>query len=94
MTMNSTSRSRQADTGKKITGRLDELLEKWKEVLVLTTEKDAVKFRELEPDPLLADRLYAIRIKVHFLNDDQEEFNQKISSYVASNKRSSFLYKK
>jgi tetraacyldisaccharide 4'-kinase len=62
------------------------------EILVLTTEKDAVRLQEQEPDPELRDALYAVPIRVHFLNNDKKDFDRKILSYVNSNKRSSILY--
>ena len=63
------------------------------EILILTTEKDAVKLRELElPEPIRST-MHAVRIRVQFLNNDQEEFDKHINSYVTSNKRGSLLYK-
>lgn len=62
------------------------------EILILTTEKDAVKLRELElPEPIKM-AMYAVPVRVQFLNDDQEEFDKQINSYVTSNKRGSLLY--
>ncbi len=63
-----------------------------KEVLVLTTEKDAMRFREHMPEKPVRDLFHAVRIHVHFLNDNKDEFDQQIKSYVSSNKRSSILY--
>lgn len=68
------------------------LKEERKEVLVLTTEKDAMRFREHMPEQSVRDYFYAVRIHVHFLNNDKDEFDQQIKSYVSSNKRSSILY--
>ena len=64
------------------------------EILVLTTEKDAMRLREHKPEQDLRDALYAIPIHVHFLNDDKDEFDRQILSYVNSNKRSSILYQR
>lgn len=69
-----------------------ELKSNWKEVLVLTTEKDAVKFRELTPETDLREDMHAVRINIHFLNDDRENFDNQIFNYVTSNKRSSILH--
>ena len=70
-----------------------ELRENNAPVLVLTTEKDAMRLREHSPDQDLKEALYAIRIHVHFLQEDKEEFDRQIRDYVNSNKRSSILYK-
>ncbi|MGQ1787909.1 MULTISPECIES: tetraacyldisaccharide 4'-kinase [unclassified Saccharicrinis] len=56
--------------------------------LVLTTEKDAVRFRQVLPETsLLAKYLYFIPIKIKILNNKQEEFKDKIITYVKQNKR-------
>ena len=68
------------------------LKEKGKEVLILTTEKDAMRLRDHEPDPSVRNALHAVRIHVNFLNDDKDEFDLQIKNYVNSNKRSSILY--
>jgi tetraacyldisaccharide 4'-kinase len=62
------------------------------EVLILTTEKDAVKLRELDVTESIRSAMYAIRIHVKFLNGDQENFEKQINNYVTSNKRSSILH--
>ena len=62
------------------------------EVLVLTTEKDAMRLRGQEPGQELKEAFHAVRIHVHFLNDDKEEFDRQILDYVHSNKRSSVLH--
>jgi len=76
-----------------ISQRFNELRENNTPVLVLTTEKDAMRLREYSPDQDLKAALYAIRIHVHFLQEDKEEFDRQIRDYVNSNKRSSILYK-
>ena len=76
----------------RINMRFAELVQHWKEVLVLTTEKDAVKLRDLDPDPAVRKAMHAVRIRVHFLNDDKDNFDQQIKRYVTSNKRSSILH--
>lgn len=63
-----------------------------KEVLVLTTEKDAARLKQFSPPEAFRDACHAVRIHIHFLNDDQLEFNKQIINYVVSNKRSSILY--
>jgi len=76
----------------KISRTYRELKEQHREVLVLTTEKDAMRLRDQDPEINLRDALYAVRIHVHFLNDDKNEFDRQILNYVSSNKRSSILY--
>ena len=42
----------------------------------------------------IKNRMFYIPIETEFLNDDTENFNKQIQSYVASNKRDSILHKK
>ena len=63
-------------------------------VLILTTEKDAMRFHAVMVPDHLKKVLYQVRIKVRFLNDDTENFNKQIIRYVTSNKRNSILHKK
>jgi len=69
-----------------------ELKTQWQEVLVLTTEKDAMRLRILQPHEELRQDMHAVRIHIDFLNEDSKNFNQIITSYVISNKRSNILY--
>jgi len=62
------------------------------EVLILTTEKDAVKLRELDFPAYIRSLIYAVPIEVHFLNGDGENFDKQIQNYVTSNKRGSILH--
>jgi tetraacyldisaccharide 4'-kinase len=62
------------------------------EILVLTTEKDAMRLRDHHPEAELRDALHAVRIDVHFLNDYKVEFDRQILNYVNSNKRSGILH--
>lgn len=77
---------------RQISERFYELGNNGNEVLVLTTEKDAMRLSAHSPDQALKDAMHAIRIHVHFLNEDKEDFDKQIRSYVNSNKRSSILY--
>lgn len=63
------------------------------ELLVLTTEKDAMRLQELDMNSQLKEILYYVPIHVKFLNEDEDEFNQIILNYVRSNKRNSILHK-
>ncbi len=55
---------------------------------LITTEKDAVRLREFTnfAEPFRA-AFYYIPVGIHFLNDDQEEFDNLIIDYVRKNKR-------
>jgi tetraacyldisaccharide 4'-kinase len=75
-----------------ILDRYRELKKDHNEILVLTTEKDATRLLDHEPEPALRNSLYSVRIHVHFLNNDKDEFDRQILNYVNSNKRSSILY--
>ncbi len=55
---------------------------------VFTTEKDAVRLRELQDfDESLRSVMYFIPVEIRFLNDKEEEFNNLIIDYVGKNKR-------
>lgn len=70
-----------------------ELVNAHSEVLILTTEKDAVKLCELDFPENVHALMYAVPIRVEFLNGDKENFDKQIFSYVNSNKRGSNLHK-
>ena len=76
----------------KISASYHRLKANCKEVLVLTTDKDAVRLQEHEPDPELRDAVFSVPIEVYFLNNDKEEFDRQILNYVNSNKRSRILH--
>jgi tetraacyldisaccharide 4'-kinase len=61
---------------------------------IFTTEKDAVRLRELKniSDPLRS-ALYFIPVTVCFSNGDKEEFDKTIVEYVRKNKRNNRLSK-
>ena len=63
--------------------------------IIITTEKDAVRLRETEG--LCEDvkqHIYALPIKVSFMLGQEENFNEKIISYVRKNSRNSILVKR
>jgi tetraacyldisaccharide 4'-kinase len=62
------------------------------QVLILTTEKDAARLRELPMDEEIKEAFRAVRIHIHFLNEDKDNFDLQIKNYVRNNKRSSILY--
>jgi len=76
----------------RITQHCTDLAKAHGEVLILTTEKDAVKLRELDIPESVRGILYAVPIEVAFLNGDGENFDKQIHNYVTSNKRSSVLH--
>ncbi len=76
----------------KIASTYEKLKKIHQEVLVLTTEKDAMRLGDHSCEPDIRDAMHAVRIYVHFLNDDKDEFDRQILTYVNSNKRSSILY--
>lgn len=58
--------------------------------IILTTEKDAVRLREIVPANVKSS-FYYIPVTIQFLNDDSEEFNNLITDYVRKNKRNNRL---
>jgi tetraacyldisaccharide 4'-kinase len=65
----------------------------WEELLstekiLITTEKDAVRLREITNiDDSLKRYFYYIPVEISFLNDDKHEFDNMIFEYVRKNKR-------
>ncbi|MEE4196536.1 MAG: tetraacyldisaccharide 4'-kinase [Bacteroidales bacterium] len=61
--------------------------------IMITSEKDAMRFHKFTN---IADNLkksfFYIPIKVRFLNNKTDNFNQQIIDYVRNNKKHSFLY--
>jgi len=63
--------------------------------IIITTEKDAMRFQSLEGiNDILKKNMYYIPVGIEFLDDEEENFNNQIISYVRKNKRDSILYKK
>ena len=61
--------------------------------MVITTEKDAVKIRNLHiSNKEFRKNLYYLPVKVEFL-DDRKKFENDIRNYVKKNKRIGKLYK-
>lgn len=60
---------------------------------IVTTEKDAIRFRELSDFPEeLKKHMYYIPIRVKFLNNRTSDFNRQILEHVRKDKKHSFLY--
>ena len=63
--------------------------------IVLTTKKDALRFKELRnPFDKLKSILFYIPVRVNFLSGDDKQFNKRIIDYVGENKRNRELYKR
>ena len=78
----------------RIAGAYKELKRNNREVLILTTRKDAVKLQRCSPDNSLKRAIYSIQIHVQFLNNDKPNFDQQIRNYASSNKRNSILHQR
>ncbi|MBN2698720.1 MAG: tetraacyldisaccharide 4'-kinase [Bacteroidales bacterium] len=63
------------------------------DAFILTTEKDAMRFQNLALPDRIRQSMVMVRIQVVFLNNDAEQFNKQIISYVRSHKRDSRLHK-
>ena len=63
--------------------------------IIITTEKDAVRLRETDGlYEIVKKNMYELPIKVNFMLDQEENFNEKIISYVRKNSRNSILAKR
>ena len=63
--------------------------------MIITTEKDQARLMGIETlSDDVKDNIYALPIKVSFMLDKEETFNQKIISYVRKNSRNSILVKR
>ena len=63
--------------------------------IIITTEKDAVRLRDSEGlNESVKKSMYELPIKVSFMLDQQNNFNEKIISYVRKNSRNSILAKR
>ncbi len=75
----------------RIAARFDSLTSVKK--IIITTEKDMVRFRGLESVPEnIRKHMYYIPIKISFLNNAGKEFDRKILNYVKENKSNFNLY--
>ena len=64
------------------------------EKIIVTTEKDATRLEQLEGlSEEVKQNLYILPIKVKFMINQEEEFNDKIIDYVRKNSRNSILVK-
>jgi tetraacyldisaccharide 4'-kinase len=62
--------------------------------IIVTTEKDATRLLAVDGLSIQAKKsIFALPIRVHFMLDQEETFNQTIISYVRKNSRNSILVK-
>ncbi len=63
--------------------------------IIITTEKDATRLATVEGmSEETRQNIYALPIRIRFMLDGEEEFNNKIISYVRKNSRNSILAKR
>jgi len=75
----------------KITAKFESLSSERK--IIVTTEKDMVRFRDFESvSDVIRKNMYFIPLKISFLNNAGNEFDQKILRYVRDNKSNFNLY--
>ena len=76
----------------RITQQFEQVDSKMK--IIITTEKDAVRLRELEgTDNKLKPFFYYIPVEVKFIDNDVKRFNRDIIDYVSKNKEVNRLHK-
>ncbi len=64
-----------------------------KNSIILTTEKDATRLRELPNiDKKTKKVFFYIPVGINFLGDDCEKFNERILNYVTKDKRNGFIH--
>ena len=62
--------------------------------IIVTTEKDATRLEGVKGlDENVCNNIYALPIRIKFMLDEEENFNNKIISYVRKNSRNSILVK-
>ena len=63
--------------------------------VIITTEKDATRLEHLDGlSEETKSNIYALPIRIQFMLGGEEEFNNKIISYVRKNSRNSILVKR
>ena len=60
--------------------------------LIITTEKDAARLRSLPLDEVITENLYILPIRVEFLQDQQQSFDNYITDYVSKNSRDRIVH--
>ena len=63
--------------------------------IIITTEKDATRLTALDSlNEITKNNIYALPIRIKFMLEGEDEFNNKIISYVRKNSRNSILAKR
>jgi tetraacyldisaccharide 4'-kinase len=62
--------------------------------LVITTEKDSMRLKDLDIPPVIRENLYYIPLKIKFLDSEGKSFDEKIVNYVRENKSNRELHKR
>lgn len=62
--------------------------------LIITTEKDAMRLKDMDLSDVLKANLFYIPIKISFLDSEGKSFDDKILNYVRENKSNRELYKR
>ena len=55
--------------------------------IIITTEKDAVRLRDVNQLPESMLPIYYIPIEIGFIDDNEKEFDKKITSYIHTNRK-------
>ena len=62
--------------------------------IIITTEKDSMRLKDMNLSPELISRLFYIPLKIKFLDSEGKNFDEKIVTYVRENKSNRDLYKR
>ncbi|WP_340113739.1 tetraacyldisaccharide 4'-kinase [Maribellus mangrovi] len=62
--------------------------------IIVTTEKDVMRLKNMELSENLKTQLYYLPVKVQFLEEEKKSFNKKILNYVGENKSNRELHKR
>ena len=59
--------------------------------IIVTTEKDAVRLRDISLESLSKINIYYLELEIDFLNEDNETFDEMIIDYVKKNKKKKII---
>jgi len=62
--------------------------------IIITTEKDSMRLKDMNLSPLLKAHLFYIPLKIKFLDSEGKNFDDKIVTYVRENKSNRDLHKR
>jgi len=62
--------------------------------IIITTEKDSMRLKDMDLSPALKARLFYIPLKIKFLDSEGKNFDEKIITYVRENKSNRDLHKR